>query len=154
MTRVDFYVLPDVDEHARHRFACRLAHRAWCNGQAVLVRTASGQASAELDELMWAYPEDRFLPHALATAPDGAQAPVRIGHGMPAQGEPEEAAGATEEQVLINLGDDVPGFFARFERVAEVVAQPQRKQARERYRFYRERGYPLFHHELEDWEGR
>ena len=154
MTRVDFYVLPDMDADARHRFACRLAHRAWSNGQSVHIRTASGQASAELDELMWTYPEDRFLPHALATAPNSARAPVCIGHGEPASGEPEEGPGSVKEQVLINLGDDVPSFFARFERVAEVVAHPQRKQARTRYRFYRERGYPLFHHELEDWEGR
>lgn len=104
--------------------------------------------------MMWAYPEDRFLPHALATAENSAHAPVRIGHQEPSLGKPEEAPESFTEQVLINLGDDVPGFFARFERVAEVVAHPQRQQARTRYRFYRERGYPLFHHELEDWEGR
>lgn len=142
MTRVDFYVLPDVDAAAKQRFACRLALRAWCGGRAVHVRTASAAASAELDALMWHYPEDRFLPHALA---DGAEAPVRISDADPEPG---------VDQVLINLGADVPAFFARFERVAEVVAQPDRGQARHRYRHYRERGYPLFHHDLNDWERR
>ena len=145
MTRVDFYVLPDMDAHARRRFACRFAHRAWREGQTVHVRTVSAAASAELDELMWAYPEDRFLPHAVADAPDAAVAPVRIGDAEPAPG---------DDQVLINLGDDVPDFFARFARVVEVVTQAQRKPARERYRCYRERGYPLFHHDLDDWERR
>ncbi len=146
MTRVDFYVLPDVDADARRRFACRLAHRAWREGHTVHVRTPSAQASAALDDLMWHYPEDRFLPHALAETAEAAQAPVRIGATEPEPG---------EDQVLINLGDDVPPFFARFERVAEVVTQPERAGARPRYRHYRERGYPLFSHDLDDdWEGR
>ncbi len=146
MTRVDFYVLGDLNADARQRFACRLAHMAWSAGQTTHVRTASDEASALLDELMWHHPEGRFLPHALAEAADSAQAPVRIGAG-----EPEPDA----DQLLINLGDDVPTFFARFERVAEVVTQPQRELGRQRYRHYRERGYPLFHHQDSfDWERR
>ena len=52
--------------------------------------------------------------------------------------------------VLINLKRDVPGFFSRFERVIEIVAGPevQRNLARERFKFYRDRGYPLETHEL------
>jgi len=52
--------------------------------------------------------------------------------------------------LLINLSDQVPLFFSRFERVAEIVGgnEAARKQARERFRFYRDRGYPLNSHEL------
>ena len=145
MTRVDFYLLPDVDVEAKFRFACRLALRAIHGGQQVQVRTATPDAAAMLDDLMWSYPEDRFLPHALLDAPEAADAPIRIGHVEPAPG---------PDQVLVNLADDVPGFFARFERVAEVVAGPERAAGRARYRHYRERGYPLFHHDLDDWEAR
>ena len=150
MTRVDFYVLPDVDVDAKYRFACRLALRAIHGGQRVHVRTASAEAAGMLDELMWAYPEDRFVPHAIAgeqdgATPDAADAPIRIGHAEPAPG---------PDQVLVNLADDVPAFFARFERVAEVITEPERAAGRARYRHYRERGYPLFHHDLDDWEAR
>ena len=54
--------------------------------------------------------------------------------------------------MLINLGSDVPTFFGRFDRVAEIVLDPERDLGRERYRHYRDRGYPLQHHELNDWE--
>lgn len=145
MTRVDFYLLPDVDIDAKYRFACRLALRAIHAGQQVHIRTASEELGAMLDDLMWAYPEDRFVPHSLAPAPDAASAPVRIGNGEPAPG---------ADDVLVNLADDVPEFFARFERVAEVVTAPERAGGRARYRHYRERGYPLFHHDLDDWEAR
>ena len=145
MTRVDFYLLPDVDVDAKLRFACRLAYRANSRGQQVHVRTASPTLSSALDDLMWSYPEDHFLPHAIATHADAAQSPIRIGHEEP----PPDA-----DEVLINLADDVPGFFGRYERVAEVVVQPEKELGRARYRHYRDRGYPLFHHDLDDWEAR
>jgi DNA polymerase-3 subunit chi len=52
---------------------------------------------------------------------------------------------APHHQVLLNLGAGVPAQFARFERLLEVVGnEPDELAAgRERYRFYRDRGYPL-----------
>ena len=141
MTRVDFYILPDVDEIARQRFSCRLAAQAVATGKRVHVRAAAA-AAADLDALMWDYPTEQFLPHARLEDASGRE-PVTIGAGD----EPP-----AHDQVLINLGDDVPGFFARFERVAEIVLAANRVGGREKYRHYRDRGYPLFHHELDDWE--
>ena len=166
MTRIDFYILPDVDIDAKFRFACRLAHRAIADGGQVHVRTASTEATAILDALMWSYPEGRFLPHTTAddeealclrgVPPRAAlscegvppraprlKALVRIGHEEP-------PAGADE--LLINLGDDVPAFFDRFSRVCEVVPGPEVAAGRARYSQYRLRGFPLHHHELDDWE--
>jgi DNA polymerase-3 subunit chi len=53
-------------------------------------------------------------------------------------------------QILLNLDHDLPGFFSRFERVLEIVgADPgDRQAARERYRFYQQRGYELHKHDL------
>ncbi len=52
--------------------------------------------------------------------------------------------------MLINLAAEVPLFFSRFERVAELVNEQAdtRSQGRARYSFYRERGYPLHTHEI------
>ena len=157
MTRIDFYILPDVDIDAKFRFACRLAHRAIADGGQVHVRTASTEATAILDALMWSYPEGRFLPHTVA-GEDAAlclrgvppraprlKALVRIGHEEPPPG---------PDELLINLGDDVPAFFDRFLRVCEVVPGPEVDAGRARYSQYRQRGYPLHHHELDDWETR
>ena len=140
MTRIDFYILPDVDIDAKFRFACRLAHRAIADGGQAHVRTASAEATAILDALMWSYPEGRFLPH---TSADDEEAIVRIGHEEPPPG---------PDELLINLGDDVPAFFDRFSRVCEVVPGPEVAAGRARYSQYRRRGFPLHHHELDDWE--
>ncbi|MCY1304906.1 DNA polymerase III chi subunit, HolC [compost metagenome] len=53
-------------------------------------------------------------------------------------------------QLLINLSDQPPAQFASFERLIEVVGSgaAAREAGRQRYRFYRERGYPLTHHDI------
>ena len=140
MTRVDFYILPDVDEIARHRFTSRLAARAVAAGNRVYVR-AEASAVEPLDALMWDYPPAQFLPHAPRGRADGE--PVTIGSDAD---EPDGGG------MMINLAADIPAYLARFERVAEVVLAPQRSAGRAKYRQYRERGYRLFHHELDDWE--
>lgn len=142
MTRVDFYVLADIDFGAKCRFACRLAYRANRMGKHVRVRTPSPADSEALDELMWSYPEHHFLPHAVTSDLKNSVLTV-IGDEDPIP---------SADQVLINLADDVPNFFARYDRLAEVVVQPEKKLGRGRYRHYRDRGYPLHYHELNDWE--
>ena len=184
MTRIDFYILPDVDIDAKFRFACRLAHRAIADGGQAHVRTASAEATAVLDALMWSYPEGRVLPHTTApeneaSSGEGHPRAALSGEGHPraalsGEGHPRAALsgegrprapgpkalvriGQEEpphgpDELLINLGDDIPAFFDRFQRVCEVVPAPEVNAGRARYSQYRRRGYPLHHHELDDWE--
>jgi DNA polymerase-3 subunit chi len=53
-------------------------------------------------------------------------------------------------EVLVNLGSTLPQFFTRFRRLVEVVGDDpeDRAQARQRYRYYKDRGYPLATHEV------
>jgi DNA polymerase IIIc chi subunit len=141
--RVDFYILPDVDVSARARFTCRLAYKAAAAGLRVHVHTGSLAESNDLDALMWDYPSYQFLPHCLAEEPEAESAPVTVGHG---------STRIDRDQLLINLNDAIPEFFGRFDRVAEIVVEHQRPQMRDHYRFYRNRGYALYHHEMNQWE--
>ena len=52
--------------------------------------------------------------------------------------------------LLINLQLDIPAFFSRFARVAEVVTQDATslQALRSSWRFYQERGYQLEKHDL------
>jgi DNA polymerase III subunit chi len=142
-TRIDFYVLPDVDESARARFTCRLAYKAVGAGLRVHVHTESAEASGELDTLMWEYPAHQFVPHCIDNDPLARAAAVTIGHAAPA---------GAPGQLLINLSADIPAFLGHFERVAEIVVERQRARMREHYRHYRSRGYALYHHEMDQWE--
>lgn len=145
MTRVDFYVLDDGGSQARERFACRLVEKAWRLKHSIYLHAGSPGEAEQLDRLLWTYSDRSFLPHVL-DAPDldpslAAATPVRIGAGK----EP-----SFEAELLVNLDRDVPVFFSRFERVAEIVGgdDTQRAAARERFRFYRDRGYALETHRI------
>ncbi|VAW78131.1 DNA polymerase III chi subunit [hydrothermal vent metagenome] len=140
MTEVDFYVLKDNHAKARLRFACRLADKVFQLGQRVFIHTESAEQSQELDTLLWTFQQNSFVPHSVIQNTDDSLSPVQIGHDA----EPDAS------QVLINLAADVPLFFSRFERVAELVNTDNtiRQQGRSRYSFYKERGYPLRTHEI------
>lgn len=134
MTQVDFYILEGAAPRSRLLFACRLAEKARSLGHRVFVQVTGEGEARDLDDLMWTYHDRAFLPHCIAG--EDLDAPVHIGHAH----EPGDGF-----HLLINLHHDVPGFFARFDRVAEIVDgdETQRAKGRERFRFYKDRGYPL-----------
>ena len=145
MTRIDFYVLGSSDPAARLALVCRLAEKASGLGAGVFVHGDDRALLEELDERLWTFRASSFVPHRLVESDEPAARvdsdPVQLSTGAP----------GPDRRVLINLADRVPPFFARFERALEVVDQsePVRELGRERYRFYRRRGYPLGHHELD-----
>ena len=102
--------------------ARRLARKAWCSAE----------------KCFWQTPATGFLPHG--TQQEG-KAPVILGHGE----DPGD-----HHDVLINLTDQVPDFASRFQRVAEMIsgAENERQAGRDRFRYYRERGFPVTTHEL------
>ena len=143
MTQIDFYVLDPGMNGNRYTLACRIAEKAWQQGHRVLINTTSVDDAKHMDRLLWTFREQSFLPHGALGEVDAALNPVLIGVAPQA---------GDEHDVLINLAVEVPGFFSRFQRVAECVDQDQatRQSGRERFRFYRDRGYPLRTHKVDD----
>ena len=137
MTTIDFYT--HVDEPLG--VAARLVTKAWGQHGSVRVLTSDAAATDALDRLLWTQPATGFAPHCRLRSPLAADTPIIVDH----VGEHEGPA-----CVLINLTASPPPFFARFERLLEIVPvdEAQRASARERYRFYRERGYELRTHNL------
>lgn len=137
---IDFYILPSADPDARLSFACRLTEKAWRMGHRVYLQCADQAQLKALDERLWSFKGEAFIPHAsLAEDAEGA---VTLGHG--------DDAPQQHQDLLINLELKVPSFFQRFARVAELVVQePALLQAsRQRFRYYRNLGYPLHNHKL------
>jgi len=139
VTRVTFYLLASAEERARQHLACRIARKAHGLGQRVHIHTPDAQATQEIDRLLWTFEDTAFLPHG--TNVDDPDSPITV-H--------EAASPAYRCDVLINLALDVPEYFGRFERIADLVGgdEVSRASGRERYRFFKERGYPLEHHEI------
>ena len=139
MTQVDFYILESDSEDARLRLACTIADKAMQQRRHVFINTASETEARKLDELLWTFSQGSFIPHRIVqqALPAPPKEPVIIGLRQPPVGD--------RWDVMINLAADVPEFFSRYERVAELVDgnDARRELSRERYRFYRDRGYQL-----------
>jgi len=141
MTRLDFYILKAPYPGDRYQFACRLTAKVYGQGHRIYLHADSDGEIRHLDRLLWTFRDGSFVPHGLLGEADPRLTPVLLGSRRDPAG---------EDEVLINIAPEVPDFFSRFQRVAEIVdADPERLRAgRERFRFYRERGYPLRTHEL------
>ena len=143
MTRIDFYIVEDNHAQARQRLACRLAEKAYALNHTIYIHADDRRQAEQLDQLLWTFRDGSFIPHSLQDDKVAPEAAIVIGYDS----EPQE-----HNQVLINLGETVPPFFSRFERVAELIAgdEQSRQTGRERFRFYRDRGYELNTHNLDD----
>jgi DNA polymerase-3 subunit chi len=131
--RVAFYIVADGDERARRTYACRLVEKAYLQDHRVVVRLGSGQDVDDFDELLWRFSDRSFVPHEVAGGDAPSTAPVLLTSD-------EDPPGPAD--VLVNLADDVPPWFARYARVAELVggADASREAGRGRFRYYREQG--------------
>lgn len=139
MTRVDFYVVSQSGAQTRLTVAARLIDKASQRGHRIYVNCDSEPQARELDELLWTYRSDSFIPHATADR-DRNETVVLDWRGDP----------GAHDDVMINLQLTAPPYFSRFHRVAEVVTQePEFLPAlRDAWRFYKDRGYPLHKHDL------
>lgn len=142
MTQVDFYILSDKSRNNRYSLACRLADKAYRHGCRVLLHTNSTEEARHMDRLLWTFRDGSFVPHGLFGDADPTITPILISSGKDA---PEE------HDVLINLHPEVPGFFSRFKRLIEPIDREDeiRKAGRQRFRYYRDRGYPIETHNLD-----
>jgi DNA polymerase-3 subunit chi len=143
MTGVEFHFnAPD-----KLAYACRLLRKAVGRGAKVVVTGEPG-VLRELDTALWTFSPLEFVPHCHADAPAAvlAASPVVLADAPRA---------APHQQVLVNLGSQIPEGFERFERLIEVVSQDEddRQQARQRWKHYAHRGYELKRQDLELKEG-
>jgi DNA polymerase-3 subunit chi len=140
MTRVDFHFnAPDKLD-----YGCRLVRKAYRAGQRVVVCCDDDAQLAAFDAALWTFSQADFIPHVRAGDALAAQTPVVLAGPAPAE------APLPHHEVLVNLGQRTPDDFASFERLIEVVTveAQDRERARERFRFYKDRGYPMVTHDL------
>lgn len=138
MTHISFYT------HAENKLsvARQLIAKAWSQKLNVLVYAPDKAIAREVDKLLWTQPALSFIPHCLDDSPLAATTPILIGSRMEA---------LARADVIINLDQEPPSVFSRFDRLLEIVTSEETdlKASRMRYRYYKERGYDLVTHDLQ-----
>lgn len=142
MTRIDFYIIEKGSVEATEKFICRLTEKAWSQNNAVYIHAEDEQHALKYDDLLWSFSETSFVPHKISTD-NIDQKTVVIGHNSTADI-------TSHHDVLVNLNHEAPSFFSQFERVAEIITtdETSKIKGRERYQFYRDRGYALETHKM------
>ncbi len=141
MPRADFYLI------AKPRFleqplmlVCELARKAYDANQWTLILARDAAQAEELDELLWAFDDDAYIPHQVAgTDEEDELTPVLIAA-------PEFDAPA--RALVINLRDGA--FGGECDRVLEVVPADEsaREPLRERWKQYKARGFDVNKHDM------
>jgi DNA polymerase-3 subunit chi len=138
---ITFYVLADLDPGKRLSTACRIIEKAFQQKHSIFVQAASRAEAEQLDEMLWTFRADSFVPHHLVGEGPTPPPPVRIGWTSI----PPEA-----NDLLINLGAEFPPQPKRFRRIVEIVGgdEPMREAARQHWRQYKQQGYAVTSHNL------
>ncbi|MFC3813487.1 DNA polymerase III subunit chi [Lysobacter sp. GCM10012299] len=140
MARADFYLIQK--ERFREEpllLVCELARKAHDANLWTLVLVRDEDQAQRLDELLWEFDENAYIPHQIAGDDEDELAPVLI--ATPESDTPLRP-------VVINLRDaPVAGSF---ERVLEVVPADDsaRGPLRERWKQYQARGLDLKKHDM------
>lgn len=102
----------------------------------VLVYVPASERCEQLDRLLWTLPATGFAPHCRADDGLAAETPVILASGLDSP---------PHHECLVNLSDEIPPGFSRFRQLIEIVSADDgdRLGGRTRFRYYRERGYPL-----------
>jgi DNA polymerase-3 subunit chi len=133
MPRADFYLIAKPRFLAEPlRLVCELARKACDAGQPLLVLADSMTQAEQLDELLWEFDPDAYVPHQIAgTDEDDDVTPVLIAA-------PESDAAL--RPLVLNLR--AAAVSGAFERVLEVVPADEsaRGPLRERWKAYKDRG--------------
>ena len=131
--QIDFYVLQEQSTGGRLKLACRIVEKAYRLGHRVYVRTGNSDDANVLDDLLWTFSQNSFVPHQLSTESNSRESPVVIGEHPPA---------AEGTDVLISVADDPVSDFTAYPRIVEIVGceDDEKTSGRNRFRYYREHG--------------
>jgi len=143
--QVDFYILADTSARDLKHIVCQLCEKALAQQLQVFIYTSSAEQTQQLDDLLWRFKADSFLPHSqLTQADEGYSYPVLISSEL------NNTISAENYPFLINLSNSYSDSFQDFKRIAEMIDKnsEQKQAARKRYRLYRDKGYHLNKYDL------
>ncbi|MDR0735976.1 MAG: DNA polymerase III subunit chi [Zoogloeaceae bacterium] len=130
MTKIFFY------HNVAHRLqaACDLIVKSFAQGKTFTILVSDPEREKFVDRMLWVQPQLSFLPHCRADAANAAETPVLLTSdtGLP----------HLHTERLLNLDDNAPESFIRFQNLIEIVSQSEadRANARQRSRVYKEQG--------------
>lgn len=164
MTKVNFYQVKG-DTQAVMSLGCQLVEKAWQMNNDIFIYAPDESTAAAMSEKLWHWSAASFLPHRNLSQPIDQNSPesIRIYSATNSSNDGDQSSNTSKDNnieeliagqhgLLINLAADTPDWFSRFEMLCEFVHGDENAIAhkRNRYKFYKDRGYPLNYHDMTD----
>ena len=135
MARADFYLI----DKPRFRddpllLVCELVKKAFAAEQPTLILARTPEQADALDEKLWEFDDESFIPHQIAGDDDDAITAVVIA---------PPGVRTADRPLVVNLRDEcAPGVF---DRVLEIIAadSAEREGSRARWTEYKRRGFDV-----------
>ena len=123
--------------------ACALLSGAYAKKKPMLVFAPEKEIANSVDRMLWTQPALSFVPHCRADSPLAAETPILITDSLET---------LPQDERLMNLSQIVLPGFSRFQSLIEVVGQAddERAAARDRVKFYKDRGYEVRYFDLSE----
>ena len=115
--------------------SCFQAAHFYRQNQRVFIFCQDQEQAHQVDELLWSFEPDSFVPHNLVNEGQKNGAAVEISWQAPTNRRP----------VLINLTSTVPNFAHQFSQIVDFVPSDEhlKQNARERFKMYRQLGFQV-----------
>ncbi|MCK5890040.1 MAG: DNA polymerase III subunit chi [Methylococcales bacterium] len=142
MPEASFYILPTHSLADRFFFACKLIEKAYKSGQFCYVYTDSLQQSQRLDNQLWTFRENSFIPHQIYddVLPEYEKT-ILIG---------TQPAPKQWQTLIFNLSSNTPDHLDQADRVLEILDNDEEKKqaGRLRFRQYKQDGFTMVSHQI------
>ncbi|MFL2840436.1 MAG: DNA polymerase III subunit chi [Pseudohongiellaceae bacterium] len=140
MSKVTFYLLKDGQSSEQYMFACRLCEKILSQKLKTYIHTDTKEQAEYLDDLLWSYQPESFLPHCIIDTNLDEDVSIVIGYADKYQ---------KEFDVLINLSQEFPNFHTSFSRIVEIIPADEEAKAlgRIRWKHYKVADYDLETHD-------
>ena len=134
MTRIIFY--SNIAD--KQLTLANLVQKALEKRNKVTILAQSEQAASQVNSGLWQHAASSFLPNVLASHTFAAETPVLVDW---------QEKTLFQDDILVNLSGQQLTAFSRFRQLIELVSNEEddKVAARQRYKFYRDRGYEIQH---------
>lgn len=143
MSRSDIYLLNSPAFSAQLDFCCKLTEKAFQQGMKIHIQTREGFQNEALNERLWNFRNDSFLPHAVGQS-HSKQHPITIDITSATK------ADTAHRDLLILLSPELPAETESFSRIAMIVLAEEQdvQRARDAYRALTQKGWQVNIHDF------
>lgn len=137
-TIIDFNILENASAMQTWHYACHEIAKRYQANETIFIYTDNQDDAKRLDDLLWTFTEDSFIPHNILTTTNTASSPIQIGYA-------ENICDNPYFVTAINLSQETLKNFSNYKNLVEIVfPEPAKQQlARVRYKQYRDQGYSI-----------